>query len=63
VKDCNVVVQFCLAHLIHNIKFLCDQKDPATKSYGERLRELMWELFEIIHLHDICDVSVFTTLL
>jgi len=62
-RDFNVVVQFCLAHLIRDIKFLCDQKDAATKSYGERLRELMRELFEIIHLHDGCDASVFTTLL
>jgi transposase len=62
-KDFNVVVQFCLAHLIRDIKFLCEQKDPATKSYGEGLRELMRELFEIIHLHDSCDASVFTTLL
>ena len=30
---------------------------------GERLRELMRELFEIIHLHDGCDASVFTALL
>ena len=61
-KDFNVVVQFCLAHLIRDIKFLCEQKDPATKSYGERLRELMRELFEIVHLHDGWDASVVTAL-
>ena len=62
-KDFNAVVQFCLAHLIRDIKFLCEQKDLATKSYGERLRELMRTLFEIIHLHDGCDPSVFAPLL
>jgi transposase len=62
-RDFNVVVQFCLAHLIRDIKFLCDQKDAATKSYGEGLRELMRELFAIIHLHDSMDASVFTALL
>lgn len=62
-KDFNAVVQFCLAHLIRDIKFLCDQKDDATKTYGERLRELMRELFEIIHWHDACDASAFTALL
>jgi hypothetical protein len=62
-KDFNAVVQFCLAHLIRDIKYLCEQKDAATKSYGERLREGMRTLFAIIHLHDGCDASVFTALL
>jgi hypothetical protein len=55
-KDFSVVVQFCLAHLIRDIKFLRDQKDEPTKRYGERLRKL----FGVIHSHDDCNASVFT---
>jgi hypothetical protein len=62
-KDSNVTVQFCLAHLIRDIKYLCELNDAATKSYGERLRELMRELFEIIHRYGDCDASILTPLL
>ena len=62
-KDFNGVAQFCLAHPIRDIKFLCDQKDAATKSYGEGLCELMRELSSVVHWHDSMDVSIFTALL
>lgn len=48
-KEFNVVVQFCLAHLIRDIKYLAGLKDKATKMYGEGLRARMRELFALIH--------------
>jgi transposase len=48
-RECDVRVQFCLAHLIREVKFLCTLPDEATRRYGERLRESLRTLFGIIH--------------
>ena len=51
-KDFDVVVQFCLAHLIRDVKFLTKLTDKATKRYGERLLERLRALFRVIHRRD-----------
>ncbi len=51
-RECNIVVQFCLAHLIRDIKFLTTLPGAQEKAYGERLRELLRELFQIIHARE-----------
>ncbi len=51
-RECNVTVQFCLAHLIRDIKFLTTLPDARDREYGERLRKQVRELFRIIHLRD-----------
>jgi transposase len=48
-RVCDVRVQFCLAHFIREVKFLCALPDGATRRYGERLREALRELFGLIH--------------
>jgi hypothetical protein len=48
-RECNVVLQFCLAHLIRDIKFLTTLPDRRDRAYGERLREAVRELFGVIH--------------
>lgn len=48
-RECGIVVQFCLAHLIRDIKFLTTLPGAAAQAYGERLRTLLRELFQIIH--------------
>jgi transposase len=48
-RECSIVVQFCLAHLIRDVKFLTTLPGAEDKAYGERLRELLRELFHIIH--------------
>jgi hypothetical protein len=45
----NVSVQFCLAHLIRDVKFLAQHPDPRNRAYGERLLEHFRNLFHIIH--------------
>ena len=51
-KDFNVSLQFCLAHLIRDIKFLTSLPDQATKDYGKRLLDHVKGLFSIIHQHE-----------
>src|SRR5262249_60694693 len=47
-RECGVVVQFCLAHLIRDVKFLTTLPGRQDRSYGERLREALRQLFRPI---------------
>lgn len=51
-KDCGVLVQFCLAHLIRDIKFLTEHPNPKNRSYGQRVLDAVRKMFGIIHRHD-----------
>jgi transposase len=48
-REFSVELQFCLAHLIRDVKFLIDLPDKRTQVYGERLLDSLRELFGIIH--------------
>jgi transposase len=48
-RECDAVVQFCLAHLIRDVKFLTTLPDARDRAYGERLREALRALFGVIH--------------
>jgi transposase len=48
-RECGVLLQFCLAHLIRDVKFLTTLPDPRERAYGERLREALRQLFAVIH--------------
>jgi transposase len=48
-KDFDVRVQFCLAHLIRDVKYLTTLPDPVTRRYGERLLKALRALFAVIH--------------
>jgi transposase len=48
-KDADVLVQFCLAHLIRDIKYLMTLRAPATVAYGHRLLRGMRRLFRVFH--------------
>src|SRR3990172_4670664 len=48
-KDFSIAVQFCLAHLIRDVKFLTTLPDRVTRAYGERLLAKLRKLFRIIH--------------
>ena len=52
-KDFNITIQFCIAHLIRDIKFLTDLPDAETNAYGEKLLRNVKKLFEIIHKRDM----------
>jgi uncharacterized protein (UPF0335 family) len=51
-KDFQVTVQFCIAHLIRDIKFLTTLPDAPTRVYGEKLLHAVKGLFKAIHQHD-----------
>lgn len=48
-RECSVEVQFCLAHLIRDVKFLVTLPDKRVQAYGERLRQALKDLFGVIH--------------
>ena len=55
-KDFNVTVQFCVAHLIRDLKYLTTLKDSRDKEFGTKLLDLFRKLFKTIH--DSTDISV-----
>lgn len=50
--DFSVAVQFCLAHLIREVKFMLTLPDAATRNYGQRLLAALRKLFRVIHRRD-----------
>lgn len=48
-KDFNVLVQFCIAHLIRDIKFLTKLPDEQTQAYGKKLLNAVKRMFKCIH--------------
>jgi transposase len=58
-EDFGVLVQFCLAHLIRDVKFLKTLPDPATRRYAGRLLEALRRLFRVIHRRDLLSQTQF----
>ncbi len=48
-KDFNVSLQFCIAHVIRDIKYLISLPDSETNAYGKKLLKLIKNMFKIIH--------------
>jgi transposase len=48
-RECDVLVQFCLAHLIRDVKFLLSLPGRQDRAYGRRVRDALRELFAVIH--------------
>jgi transposase len=60
-RECGVRLQFCLAHLIRDVKFLTTLPDARDRRYGEDLRAALKELFEVFHQRDRLSEGVFQT--
>jgi len=58
-RQFDVLVQFCLAHLIRDVKFLTTLSDKKQKAYGERVREALRDLFAVIHRREKLSESGF----
>lgn len=58
-KECGVPVQFCLAHLIRDVKFLTTLPDARDRRYGEDLRVALKALFEVFHQRPALPDGVF----
>jgi transposase len=54
-RACSVRLQFCLAHLIGDVKFLTTLPDARDRRYGEDLRLALKDLFEVFHQRDRLD--------
>jgi transposase len=48
-REFDVLVQFCMAHLIRDVKFLLTLPSREDQAYGRRLRNALRELFAVIH--------------
>src|SRR5262249_43213591 len=48
-RQFDVRLQLCLAHLIREVKYLTTLPDKRTRAYGERFREALRRLFEVVH--------------
>jgi transposase len=51
-REFGVALQFCLAHLIRDVKYLTTLPDPRDRAYGERLLGGLRSLFAVIHRRD-----------
>jgi transposase len=60
-KECSIRVQFCLAHLIRDVKFLTTLPDARDRAYGERLRAALRQLFGVIHQQAQLSPGVFAS--
>jgi transposase len=48
-REFDVLVQFCMAHLIRDVKFLLTLPERDNQVYGQRVREALRDLFGVIH--------------
>jgi len=58
-RECGITMQFCLAHLIRDVKFLTTLPEPATVAYGRQLLEGLRNLFHTLHQQELMEVPVF----
>ena len=58
-SDFNITVQFCIAHLIRDIKFLTGLPDAETCAYGQRLLAAVKAMFKVIHRRGETDPAAF----
>lgn len=57
--ECSVQLQFCLAHLLRDVRFLTEHPHSRTRAYGERVLKAMRELFEVIHHREEYEPAAF----
>ena len=48
-KDCGVLIQYCMAHLIREIRFLAEHSEMILSRWGKKLLDWMKKLFETLH--------------
>ncbi|MBV8398371.1 MAG: IS66 family transposase [Acetobacteraceae bacterium] len=58
-REFGVLLQFCLAHLIRDVKYLTTLPDARDRAYGERLREALRQLFAVIHRREQLSAAAF----
>jgi transposase len=51
-KDFGVLVQFCLAHFLRDVRFLVEHPNTKNQAYGKRVLDRLRDLFGVIHRRD-----------
>ena len=51
-KYCSVLIQYCMAHLIREIRFLAEHSDILLSRWGKKLLSWIKKLFETLHKRD-----------
>lgn len=62
-KDCGVLVQFCLAHFLRDVRFLVEHPDRRNQVYGQRVLKHLRAMFAVIHNRDLYTPEAFQTAL
>jgi len=57
--QCSALVQFCLAHLIRELKFLSEHPDLMVQAYGQALLRPIRRLFAVIHQREDLSMTQF----
>jgi transposase len=60
-KDFGVLVQFCLAHFLRDVRFLVEHPNPRNQAYGKRVLERLRALFGVIHRREFLSEASFQT--
>jgi transposase len=50
-REFDVLVQFCMAHLVRDVKFLLTLPSREDQAYGQHLRDALRTLFAVVHDH------------
>ena len=48
-RQCGILIQFCLAHLVREVKYLCEFPEPSVQCYGQALLAGLKDLFGALH--------------
>jgi transposase len=57
--QCSALVQFCLAHLIRELKFLAEHPNVMVQAYGQDLLRAVRRLFALIHQREQLNTTQF----
>src|ERR1035437_8855298 len=60
-RACGVEIQFCLGHLIRDVKSLLELPSAKTRAYGEALLSELRSLFHVIHQRETLGATTFQT--
>ena len=58
--DDAVLVQFCLAHLVRDVRYLTMLSDKVTRNYGQRLLDALKAMFQVLHRREVMKAERFT---
>ena len=54
------MIQFCLAHLVREVKYLCEFSDPSVQRYGQALLLALKDLFSTLPCRAELTSQIFT---